>query len=377
MKNEVFFNLYRFKLTIFTEMTDKTRQDKTRRSNSKNIVFSIILIFVCFFLTVAIGELVCRLIGNQPFKKHTPHAPYDTAQKDDYLGWKMTPNYTFSGEIKDDKDKPYSLSLQYDENGFKTYGNPKSDKQKVFFIGDSYTACIEVSNEKSFFNLIKDSIDIEVFAYGHAGYSTLQQWMVLEKYLPIIEPDLVVWQTCSNDWIDNYAPLEMESGYKVGERRPYMTADGTIIYERPVTTLKKLAEYSSFMHFLYQKWQNISYNYLEKDKKVAEYWIAHEKQAYEPYAASIRLTNILFEKVKNNLPKSTKLVGFSADTFEPQAGDFKTLFNENGFDYSMLPAELVQKAKKNKETVHSSDGYHWNERGHELIANGLIEFMIE
>lgn len=352
--------------------------DKKPLSLTQKFLFSSILLIISLFLIFVIGEVTTRfLLGIQPLAKQIPPPPYNTAQKDDILGWKMTPNYTFSGEVKDTKNKPYPVTIQYDENGFKTYGDPKSSKEKVLFIGDSYTACIEVSNEKSFFNLIKDSLDVEVFAYGHAGYSTLQEFMILEKYLPIINPDLVIWQTCSNDWIDNYAPLEMESGYKVGERRPYINESGDIFYERPISNFKKLAGYSSFMHFLYQKWQNISYNYLEKDKKVAEYWIANEQQNYAPYAQSIKLANVVFEKVKKILPRETKLIGFSADTFEPQAKDFKTLFNNHGFDYTMLPAKLIDKAKYKKEVVHSSDKYHWNERGHELIANGLIEFIQE
>ena len=343
----------------------------------QKILFSIILLLISLFLIFIIGELTTRVLGIQPYHKQTPPPPYNTAQKDDILGWKMTPNYTFSGEVKDTKNNPYPVNIQYDENGFKAFGNPKSTKKKVFFIGDSYTACIEVSNDKSFFNLVKDSLDIEVFAYGQAGFSTLQEFMIFEKYLPIINPDLVIWQTCSNDWIDNYAPLEMESGYKVGERRPYIDDNGDIFYERPVTNFKKLAGYSSFLHFLYQKWQNISYNYLEKDKKVAEYWIANEQQNYAPYAQSIKAANMVFEKVKKILPEETKLVGFSADTFEPQAKDFKSLFNKHGFDYTMLPAQLIDKAKAKKEVVHSSDKYHWNERGHQFIANGLIEFIQE
>lgn len=345
-------------------------------STAQKWVFSLILIVISLVLIFLIGEVTCRaILGIEPFEKKIPLAPYNTAQKDDILGWKMTPNYTFSGTVKNSENEPYPVALKYDENGFKAFGDPKSTKKKVFFIGDSYTACIEVSNEKSFYNLIKDSLDIEVFAYGHAGFSTLQQFMVFEKYLPIIQPDLVVWQTCSNDWIDNYAPLEMESSYKVGERRPYITANGNIEYNRPVTKMKQLAEYSSFMRFLDEKWQNISYEYFDKDKKVAEHWIVNDKQNYQPYAESIQLTNLIFDKIKVMLPEQTELVGFSADVFEPQAGDFKKMFNEFGFEYSMKPAKLVNKAKYHKEIVHSVDLYHWNERGHELIAEGLVELI--
>ena len=41
----------------------------------------------------------------------------------------------------------------------------------------------------------------------------------------------------------------------------------------------------------------------------------------------------------------------------------------------MKPANLVSSAKHQKEIVHSIDLYHWNERGHELIADGLIELI--
>lgn len=348
--------------------------------NIKQYIFKVggigIFLMLNLLIMLVIGEITCRVfLGIEPFEKQVPHAPYDTAQKDEILGWKMTPNYTFSGIVKNSENEPYPVELKYDENGFKEYGNPNSNKKKVFFIGDSYTACIEVSNEKSFYNLIKDSLDIEVFAYGHAGFSTLQQFMVFEKYLPIIQPDLVVWQTCSNDFIDNYAPLEFESAYKVGERRPYIMANGNIEYYRPVTMMKTLAEYSSFMRFLDEKWQNVSYEYLEKDKKVAEHWIINKNRDYEPYAQSIKLTNIIFDKIKATLPEKTKLVGFSADIFEPQAGEFKNIFNKHGFEYSMKPAALVNEAKYFGKIVHSIDLYHWNERGHELIANGLIELI--
>ena len=134
----------------------------------------------------------------------------------------MTPDYSFSGNMTDQGGQRYSVDLHYNENGFKAFGDTASLLPQVFFIGDSYTACIEVSNEKSFFNMVGDSLGVAIFAYGHAGFGTLQEYMVFDKWVDIIKPDLVVWEVCSNDFIDNHAPLEMVCGYKVGERRPYL-----------------------------------------------------------------------------------------------------------------------------------------------------------
>ncbi|MGK0366843.1 MAG: hypothetical protein ACI85O_003921 [Saprospiraceae bacterium] len=353
-----------------------SKSTRKKLSSAQKAVAVLIGLLISLTLIMVLGEVVSRtFLGIQPVEKHNPPPPYNTAQKDDELGWKMTPDYAFDGTVTDTEGKGYPVNIKYDSNGFKAFGNLKSKKKKVFFIGDSYTACIEVSNKKSFYNLLKDSIDIEVFAYGHAGFGTLQEYMILKKYLPIIKPDIVVWETCSNDFIDNYAPLELESGYKVGERRPYLTLDDEIVYERPVTMMKKLSEHSSFCRFLDEKWKNISYEYLNKDKRVAEYWIGEIKDKYPPYAQSIQITNLVFDKVKNELPKETLLIGFSADTYEPQTSDFKAIFNSHGFEFLTKPAGIVYQAKISKEVVHSSDGYHWNEKGHELIAKGLLETL--
>ncbi|MFT6359277.1 MAG: hypothetical protein ACJAYJ_003506 [Saprospiraceae bacterium] len=326
---------------------------------------------------LGVGELTCRLIGIHPYEKYPSPPPYNTALKDNFLDWKMSPNYTFSGKVKDSKNEEYQVNLKYDEHGFKAYGDPNSTKKKVFFIGDSYTASVEVSNDKTFFNLLKDSLDLEVFAYGQSAWGTFQQYLVFNKYINIIQPDLVVWQTTSNDFMDNYAPLEMESGYSVEQRRRYLTKEGNTVYYRPISFTKKIAEYSSFMRFLEDKWKNISYNYLNKNKRIAEHFIVKRGKEYEPYARSIEVTNLILDKKKAELPEKTRLIGFSSSLFEPQARDFKEIFNNHGFEYTMTPAKLVNKGEYHKETVRSSDGYHWNERGHELIANGLIKFMKE
>ncbi len=189
-----------------------------------------LLLILVFFLS---GEIITRILFSFN-KKHVLIPPYDNAIKDELLGWKMKPNYTFNGLMKDSEYQTYPVHLEYDQNGFKAFGNIYAKKPKVFFIGDSYTSCIEVSNKKSYFNLIGDSLNVEVFAYGQAGYGTLQEYLVFDKFIDVIQPDMIVWQVCTNDFIDNFYELEMLSGYKVGERRPYLEKNGhlSIIFHR-------------------------------------------------------------------------------------------------------------------------------------------------
>ncbi|MEK7257642.1 MAG: SGNH/GDSL hydrolase family protein [Bacteroidota bacterium] len=345
---------------------------KKQLSFRRKAAFSLLLILIFLLLIVAAGEIIVRLTSNGKYAKPTLQPPYDTAQKDEKLGWRMKPNYAFDGKMRDQAGVEYPISIRYDANGFKAFGNTASTKPKVLFLGDSYTASIEVSNEKSFFNRLKDSLGIEVFAYGHAGFSTLQEYLVLDEWVDKIRPDAVVWQVCSNDFIDNYAPLEIRCGYKVGERRPYLKPGDGIFYRRPLSFWQKIKERLHFFKWLEERWDKAKLSLLGKEKRVGEYWIATEKRAYPPFDGSVRMTEEIVGKIKKRLPPGTPLLAFSADVYQPQLDEFKRIFEMHGFPFTEVPARSVERAAvEQKLVVKAVDGYHWNELGHEVIAREL------
>ncbi len=358
-------------------MSDTLPKD-TRKplSTGKKITFTLIILLFFLVLIVAAGEAIVRRCCAEDYKKDVPLPPYNTAQKDDLLGWKMTPGYTYEGKIYDEAWQEYEVSIRYDENGFKAFGNVNASRPKVFFIGDSYTASIEVSNEKSFFNLIGDSLDVEVFAYGHAGFSTLQEYLVFDEWVDKIRPDVVVWQVCSNDFIDNYAPLEIACGYKVGERRPYLSMDDEIFYRRPVSLWQNIQESLIFFKWFEESWGGLEEGVTQDVQKTGEYYISTDKRKYPPFDRSIKITEKIVAKIKDRLPGETELIAFSADIFQPQGEEFKQIFEENGFKFYNEPAIKVEQAKvEKKQVVKAIDGYHWNEQGHEIVARSLMPVL--
>ncbi|MBK8722372.1 MAG: SGNH/GDSL hydrolase family protein [Saprospiraceae bacterium] len=330
------------------------------------------LFLILFFLIAIIGELFLRSIHYGVKPSVTP--PYDTALKDELFGWVMKPNYSYSGKKQDKAGVEYDIDLKFDENGFKMFGNIQSTKPKVLFIGDSYTASVESSNDKTFYKLVADSIDIEVFAYGHAGYGNLQEFMILDKWVDKIKPDIIVMEVCSNDFIDNYAPLEIECGYKVGERRPYLDENQTITYYRPLSLAQKLKEKSRFFNWFSNRLENSWYNITKIEKRVGEYYISTERTNYEPYKNSIEITNLIIDKIKSRIPSNAKFLAFSADSYQPAMDDFKYIFESKKLQFSTIPVKKVDAFEYFKMgNVRTSDGYHWNNQGQELIASGIIE----
>lgn len=345
----------------------KNKQRSLVKTGFFYLFFGLLMCLVAFLF----GELITRdfkLAG----KKHILTPPYNNAQKDKLLGWKTKPNYTFSGTMKDSHGQPYPVDLRYDQNGFKAFGNIQTTKPKIFFIGDSYTSSIEVSNKKSYFNLIGDSLEVEIFAYGQSGYGTLQEYLILDQYIDIIQPDIVLWQVSVNDFVDNAYELELLSGYKVGLRRPYLTTDDEIIYQHPIKNSNRFFPYAQFLSFICKKWEN----YQAKDQKIAEAYLPfHKTTPYLPFSKSVLITEQIVQKIKTRLPKNTQLIAFSADRMPPSTTEFKRIFEAAEFPFLMEPVNVLRRARTDGQVVHASDKYHWNNAGHKIMANGLIDYL--
>jgi len=229
----------------------------------------IFLIQLTIFLVV--GEILSRLLI--PSIHTGEHLHFNTTEKDAALGWKTIANHQFKDTINDAAGVEYTIDYHTYKDGFRSehpFGLTSSQavkRAKVLFIGDSYTQAVEVGNGKTFYHLLEKKLPIQVYAYGASGFSTLQQFMFLEKYLDVIKPDLVVWQFCSNDFMDNYHELEMEAQYKIGVRRPYLTLDNKTTYITPLPTMIQWSKYSRFIYGIYILKEKVKGKFFPNEKK--------------------------------------------------------------------------------------------------------------
>ena len=332
----------------------------------KNTLFGILISLLVFW---GAGELFV-LIFEQAEPK-TP--PYDTALKDDYMGWKPKGDYHFIGQMKDSKNEPYDIEIRTAPNGFRSYDDPNTDKRKILFIGDSYTQAVEVSNDKTFYHLLRDSLDIAVFAHGMAGYGNAQHFMMLRQYLAEVQPDMVVLQVCCNDFIDNYHLLEMESIYQVGLRRPYIYQDSTIEYHLPKPGIGPKIQWSGFFTFIYEKLRHLKKANTDPEQ-MAEGLIANQGLDYPLFARSVEITEHLLQLIREEVGDIPLLV-FSSDLFEPQLSEMANICDRLDIPFTNAPSIAIRDAQQAKQTVNSIDGYHWNEAGHAVVGRALLPFL--
>lgn len=336
-------------------------------NRSKRILFSLIALLLGLSVVFLLCELVFRLF---PQLTNDPPAPppYNYRMPHETAGWVVKEGYQHDGEMRDVKGNAYPLHLTFGKNGFRKWGDPGSSKKKVLFLGDSYTACAQTSDDKVFYKILGDSLPIEVFAYGAAGFSNMQEYLIAEHYVKEIKPDIVVWQLCSNDFLDNYWELEKIAGYHVRMRRPYMLEDGSTTYQLAAEWPRTVKPYSRFLYFLLKRFGEMRGTFDKAPTESAEKLIAEQNLAFEPFQRSCNMTGAIFRKMKALLPAQTTLLVFDADGFNPQYDQFARLCQENGLQFIPGLDNHVRQAEAAGETTRSDDGYHWNNRGNELVA---------
>ena len=321
----------------------------------KVIFQNVLLTILSVVVTVLLCEGVLRVYYHLKRNKVT--------QQDKVLGWDVLPNVHLK-TFKEDKAKvSYPVEYQTDGQGFRKFGNPKSAKLKVLFVGDSFTQAEDVSNDSTYYAVAGQKIPIEVFGYGVSGFGTLQEYMVLEKILGQIKPDLVVLQFTSNDFINNSYDIEYQSIQNCGTTRPYLSVDGKLSYRLP----KSHPEFRLFMND-YSRLLYFLVNRIEDRQQKPDHFRAAD------YRDSFKITGYSVQNIKklcqtNGVKFSSFMVDFGSGV-EYQL--YQKMMAENGVEIIADVPMLIQKTQAAGICCEIPDN-HWNNRGHQVCGYALAD----
>jgi hypothetical protein len=271
----------------------------------------------------------------------------------------------------------YEAVVNTNSEGFRMFGDLHANpRKKILFIGDSYTHAHQVSNDKTYYGILAHDLPMEVFAYGVDGYGTLQEYLVIDRYLDLIQPDILVLQYCSNDFINNAYELEVKSvANNNGMRRPYLTSDNEIVYALPkqYPRIRHFANASS--RFMYSLFQRIDALKVSKGESV-EARISKQGTAYPAFKQSVRITNQVLKLLRQRVPATTAIYAFGADDSQPYSQEFKHLALSNGIQFIEGVPQAVRKADKSRFAARAPDHFHWNELGHKIVAETLRPYLL-
>ncbi|MFQ5349634.1 MAG: hypothetical protein ACE5EG_04225, partial [Thermoanaerobaculia bacterium] len=180
--------------------------------------------------------------------------------------------------------------------------------------------------------------------------------------------DVVLWQMCANDLINNDWRLEAASNeHNNHMARPYLGEDGRIELRHPDRRLGWLARRSLLMRrvvVLRSSLRKRSLGSIEADL-----------QADHPdLRRSIATTRRAIERRIAASPGVTFLVFFvpSPERYEWEVGAWQEVCSLPGLECLPAVSEAIERARRAGTTVDGGDDPHWNATGHEIAARAIL-----
>ncbi len=312
-----------------------------------------------------VSFLICFIIGEGCFRIYHCHK-YSIPLKEGLLyGSHTRKNHQF---YVFDKTLGWK-NIENENYGFQAFGDTSSTKKKVLIIGDSFTRAVQIDPNKTYYSYLS-TLPIELFVYGVDGYGTLQEYLVLEKYFDLINPDIVIIQLCWNDFVENSIEFGTKSHLNINKiKRPYLMDDATITYKDPSRDnliIFFANHYSKLLRFVLSRTRLFSYN-IEQE-------IQLKGPEHPVFQKASDITSSIFAMISqrcSNLP----VIVFAVGDTQPYYQEFKKISKKHNFIFLENIAGSMKNAKEQGVAIKLHDMAHWNEQGHKIAGREIISFL--
>lgn len=295
-------------------------------------------------------------------------------------GWTPPANTLNHHTVEDMPGQFREVQVRFFQNGFKRWGNPNTDKRKLFVIGDSFAEMTWVPNGEEWYSHLETQLrNIELFVYGAGGYGSLQEYLVLDDYIDKVRPDVILWQFCSNDYEENnlYELDLLNYPYNSHAVRPYLEEE-RIVYRLPLP-YAKLRGYSFIADRLLKAYDRLMWRRATRDlnayyvirahlteDEVARRKLLHEKSYY--------VTLEIMKKVKERA-KETPIYLFNACNSLTEVEE--KICSATGIICLRGIGEYVAEKTREGLTVKVPNDGHWNKLGNQVVGERLVRYFRE
>ncbi len=330
-----------------------------------------VAVFLLVFLLSC--EATCRF-GEYFF----PQVLREDVVRDTALGWRTQPDYRFSGELRDASDRLHHVEIAIDANGFREFGTRKG-ALRILCVGDSYTFAKDVSQEETYYSVAGELAPADVFACGTPGHSSLQEFLVLDRWLDKVDPDAVVWQFCWNDFIGNDLRLARSSTKnKCRTLQPFLSPEESVFYATPGGGLLRncrLPAASAFLRDL-AVWTDDRTEPVRAEDTIETRIERGDPKALELLHESLHTTDRIMAMVRARCG-DRPIIAFDVNGTPPYHETFQQICGRHQITFLENVAVRIWKASTNGETVCAGDGAHWSAAAHRICGEALAGMLSE
>jgi len=230
----------------------------------KRLTFNLISILLGLLFSLTVAEAILRY--QRQLIAHSDHIEAGMVRYDRQLGWRLTPGWQ-GAHHHHDFDTRYKINNLGFRGETAQQGNQKERIKQFAVVGDSFTFGTGVDLSDTFIQQLNilGGADRVFINFGVPGYSTDQEYLLLDRYIRPHKPNHVILIVyLANDLFDNELafPMQAENG------KPFFSLDTNqqlTKHNSPVPMQKKPAAASkNTLQYIVLGEQVNNFSFLEK-----------------------------------------------------------------------------------------------------------------
>jgi hypothetical protein len=321
---------------------NETMKNVAQRDRPPQLLRSVGVVLGVALATLAALEIALRVADFRELRDGVSERSL-SYHHDAELGWFPAPSS--SATVANAR----TIRVQHNSLGLRDIEPAADARPAIMFLGDSFVWGLDAEANERFTELLRAKISShKIVAAGVSGYGTDQEYLLLRRLWPKIEPAVVMLIFCTqNDRQDNSTNIRYE-----GYQKPYFTKapDGSLVLNgQPVPT--------SRLQVIKEVWL------------VRHLWLA-------------RLASAVYLKLRHpmlTVPDPTeRLVGQLRDFAQARGARFLV-----GLQYRdpelmrYLEAERIPFVGFDGADFYSgvAEGHHWTPDGHKLVAERVLGLL--
>jgi len=162
---------------------------------AKKLIFSFITLLISLVILIVCGEILARVLVKKYYISDVLDLTY---RFDEELGW-----YPIENSSKQFKGSRL-ITVQHNKNGFRDVDHGSKKKKRIAFLGDSFVWGYDVEYGERFTEYLQNRMpDWEIINMGVSGFSTDQEFLLIQMWFDYYKPDIIFLVICDNDMIGN------------------------------------------------------------------------------------------------------------------------------------------------------------------------------
>ena len=283
---------------------------------------------------------------------------------DEQLGWRPLPSVSKIGTVWG-VSRPATTNTHGWRDRERSYRKPPG-VSRIVAIGDSFTFGSDVDDGERFTDVLEGLLDgVEVINLGVPGYGTDQELRLLETQALRYEPDVVLLIACVFNDLDDITYSRLYAWPK-----PHYTAEDTqLVLHQPIRTWDiRIRSWSYVAEYL---WPRLLAGAFGPSVPVN---LAMEEKAHLFDLLALRLAEVVSARGARLLA----VLAYGPDRLDDDAEQVARYMTA-AFSRASMPvldtATLFHGHERGQSSLYASTGIHWSPKGHQVVAEGLREFL--